>query len=67
MICMTMIEHEILHTRMILCHDILHGDGLLYLEEVYCTDKVTRVAQDDYGPTDGYMHLFYWQLCCNTV
>ncbi len=55
MICMTMIEHDILHTRMILCHDILHGVGLLYLEEVYCTDKVARVTQDDCGPTDGYM------------
>ena len=50
-----MIEHDILHTHMILCHDILHGDGLLYLEDVYRTDKVTRVAQDDCGPTDGYM------------
>ncbi len=57
MICMTMIEHDILHTRMILCHDILHGDGLLYLEEVYRTDKVAWVAQDDCGPTDGYMQF----------
>ncbi len=55
MICMTMIEHDILHTHMILCHDILHGDGLLYLEEVYRTNKVARVAQDDCGPTDGDM------------
>ncbi len=55
MICMTMIDHDILHTRMILCHDILHGDGFLYLEEVYRTDKVARVAKDDCGPTDGYM------------
>ncbi|MBA0618300.1 hypothetical protein Godav_027667, partial [Gossypium davidsonii] len=37
-----------------LCHDILHGDGLLYLE-LYRTDKVARVVQDDCGPTDGYM------------
>ncbi|XP_052484850.1 uncharacterized protein LOC128039950 [Gossypium raimondii] len=33
----------------------MHGDGLLYLEEVYCTDKIARVTQDDCGPTDGYM------------
>ncbi len=28
---------------------------VVYLEEVYRTDKVARVAQDDCGPTDGYM------------
>ncbi|MFQ6629711.1 hypothetical protein Gotur_007026 [Gossypium turneri] len=54
MICMTMIEHDIFHTRMILCHDMLHGVGLLYLEEVYYTVKVARVAQDDCGPTSGF-------------
>ena len=74
MICMTMIEHDILHTRMILCHDILHGVGLLYLEEVYCTDKVGRVAKDDCGPTSGcarillleaVLRFYYWQFYCD--
>ncbi|MFQ6642532.1 hypothetical protein Gotur_017511 [Gossypium turneri] len=34
---------------------MLHGVGLLYLEEVYCTVKVARFAQDDCGPTSGFI------------
>ena len=37
MICMTMIEHDIFHTRMILCHDILHGDWDTIVKEEYRT------------------------------
>ena len=67
MICMTMIEHDILHTRMILCHDILHGDGLLYLEEVYHTDKVAWAPKTTVDLLMAICRLFYWQLCCNTI
>ena len=35
-------------------NDMLHGVRIVILEEVYCTDMVTRVAQNNCGPTDGF-------------
>ena len=54
--CLTVFEHATLYVCCIhvryydTMHDMLHGVGIVILEEVYCTDTVVRVAQYDYRP-----------------